>query len=60
MGGICLRYLCEVAVALPAEEALIAILTESHEMLLDLSDSEDAALSTMLMQMLGVLAITEN
>jgi hypothetical protein len=44
----------------PAEEALITILTESHEALLGLSDSEDAAMSTMAMQMLDVLAITED
>jgi hypothetical protein len=60
VGEICLRCLCEVAVAFPTEKALIAILEESHEALLSLSESEDAALSTMAVQMLDVLAITEN
>jgi hypothetical protein len=50
----------DVVVAFPAEEALIAILAESHQALLDLSDSEDAALSIMAVQMFDVLAITEN
>jgi hypothetical protein len=60
MGGICLRCLREVTVAFCAERALIAILEESHEALLDPSDSEDAALSTMAVQIIDVLAITEN
>jgi hypothetical protein len=47
-------------VAFPAEEALIEILAESHEALLDLSDSGDAALSIIVIQILNVLAITEN
>jgi hypothetical protein len=55
-----LRCLCEKALAFLAEEALIAILAESHEALLGLSDLEDAALSTMAVKMLDVLAITEN
>jgi hypothetical protein len=47
-------------VAFPAEEALIAILAEGHEALLALSDSKDASLSTTVVKMLDVLAITEN
>jgi hypothetical protein len=47
-------------VAFPAEEALIAILTERHEALFSLPDSEDAALVTMAIQIPHVLAITEN
>jgi hypothetical protein len=60
LGGICLRCLCEVAVAFPNEDALIAILGQSQEALLGLLESEDAALSTMSLKMLDVLAITEN
>jgi hypothetical protein len=60
LGGKCLRCLCEVAVAFPAEKALIAILAENHEALLGLSDSEDAAISAMAVHMLDVLATIEN
>jgi hypothetical protein len=47
-------------VAFLAEEAPVTILTESHEALLGLSDSEDAALWTMAVEVFDVLAITEN
>jgi hypothetical protein len=50
----------EVAVAFPAEETFTAILAESHEGLLGLSGSEDAVLSTMAVQMLDDLVITEH
>jgi hypothetical protein len=46
--------------AFPAEDALITILAEGHEALLRLSDSKDAALSTTAMQMLDILAVTED
>jgi hypothetical protein len=41
-------------------EVLIAILAEGDEALLNLWESEDAALSTMAVPMLDILAITEN
>jgi hypothetical protein len=60
VGRIYLRCLCDVVITFPAEEALIAILAEGHEALLGLSDSEEGAMSTTVMQMLDVLAIIEN
>jgi hypothetical protein len=46
--------------ALPRRGRALRNLGESHEVLLGLSDSEDAVLSTMAVQILDVLAITEN
>jgi hypothetical protein len=46
--------------AFPSEEVLVAILADSHKALLGLSDSEDASLSTMAVQMLNILTITKN
>jgi hypothetical protein len=60
VGELYLQCLYEVTVAFPAEEALNAILAESYEALLGLSGSEDTALSTMAVQLLDVLAITDN
>jgi hypothetical protein len=60
MGGLCSQCLYEVAVAFPARKALIGIFAESHEALLGLLDSDNVAISTMAVQMLDVLAITEN
>jgi hypothetical protein len=47
-------------VTIPTKEALIAILAESHEAPLGLSDSDNASLLTMAVQIFDVPATTEN